>query len=91
MFNNGSSNKIKNQKNYKYQKNMETGFANALIQLCAEDLEVLTTEVKESIVIENKRQKLGKQLTVADFWNIKKNRKVFGRRKYLTDQDLEVV
>ncbi len=70
---------------------METGFANALIQLCAEDLEVLTTEVKESIVIENKRQKLGKQLTVADFWNIKKNRKAFGRRKYLTDQDLEVV
>ena len=69
---------------------METGFEKVLIQLCAEDLEVLTAEVKESIAIEDKRQKLGNQLTVAEFWNIQKNRKVFGRRKYLTDQELEV-
>ncbi len=68
---------------------MKPDFAKALIQLGAKELEILTAEVKESIAIEDGHQKLKKQLTVAGFWNIKRNRKVFGRRKYLTDRDLE--
>lgn len=68
---------------------MKTDFAKAWIQLGAEELEILTAEVKESIAIGDEHQKLKKRLTAAEYWNIKRNRKIFGRRKYLTDQDLE--
>ncbi len=61
---------------------MKTDFAKASIQLDAKELEVLTAEVKESININDKREKLKKQLTVAEFWNIKRNKKALGRRKY---------
>ena len=67
---------------------MKTDFAKASIQLDAKELEVLTAEVKESIDINDKREKLKKQLTVAEFWNIKRNQKALGRRKYLASQDL---
>ena len=70
---------------------MKTDFEQALIQLNAKDLEALTAEVKECNSTENKQQKLNKQLTVAEFWNIKRNRRIFWRRKYLTNQGLEVL
>jgi|GEM_PF-5981632 len=67
---------------------MKTDFIKALIQLGAEELRLLTTEVKECVDIDNNHHQSKKQLTVAEFWNINRNKKSLGRRKYLTDQDI---
>jgi hypothetical protein len=54
---------------------MKNGVMPSIVQMDADDLKVLLTEVKETVASDFKEPELAKKFSVADMWNIRKQAK----------------